>query len=368
MRTTTEGEATEVFAGAEAAAGTYPVTVQTANGAITFDCHRGEPILLAGLRNGVSLPYACATGTCGSCRLRGDPTAVDVTWQEAPGLAKLKSGREILLCQSVGRGALALESRTPLAPWRPDLPHPDHGVGRIVSRRPIARDVLSVRLRLSQPLAFLPGQFVLLRRRGIAGYRAYSPINAESPTAVVDFVVRRKPGGRLSDWLFAPLVDDGTVEVFGPLGSAVLAGDEDADLLVIAGSTGIAGPMAILDRAALDGRFSRRRADVFFGVRTLADAFCLDNLADLIACSPERVRVTLALSEQVPAGRCHPTLPAIALAHGDVHAVAQQQIGGPRRETIAFVAGPPPMVDAAIRLLLTTARLPPTAIRYDRFW
>lgn len=357
-----------MLAGAKKAAGTHPVTVQTANGTITFDCYRGEPILLAGLRNGVDLPYACATGTCGSCRLRGDPAAVDVTWQEAPGLVKVKSGREVLLCQSVARRAVALESRTPLAPWRPDLPQPDHGSGQIVSRRPIARDVLSVRLRLGRPLAFLPGQFVLLRRRGIAGYRAYSPINAETPASVVDFVIRRKPGGRFSDWLFTPLLDDGAVEVFGPLGSAVLAGDDDADLLVIAGSTGIAGPMAILDRAAMDGRFAQRRADIFFGVRTLADAFFLDNLADLITCAPERVRVTLALSEQVPEGRRHPTFPAIFLADGDVHAVAQRQIGGPRRETVAFVAGPPPMVDAALRMLLTTARLPTAAIRYDRFW
>ena len=33
----------------------------------------------------------------------------------------------------------------------------------------------------------------------------------------------------------------------------------------------------------------------------------------------------------------------------------------------AFVAGPPPMVDATLRMLITDARLPATDIRYDKF-
>ena len=33
----------------------------------------------------------------------------------------------------------------------------------------------------------------------------------------------------------------------------------------------------------------------------------------------------------------------------------------------AWVAGPPPMVDASLRLLLREARLAPADIRYDKF-
>jgi toluene monooxygenase electron transfer component len=32
-----------------------------------------------------------------------------------------------------------------------------------------------------------------------------------------------------------------------------------------------------------------------------------------------------------------------------------------------FVAGPPPMVDAAMRALVLGLKIPPTEIRYDRF-
>src|SRR4029434_8791089 len=51
------------------------------------------------------------------------------------------------------------------------------------------------------------------------------------------------------------------------------------NLLCIAGGSGIAGMMAILSRAATSGYFERHRAWVFFGVRTMRDAFFLDELS-----------------------------------------------------------------------------------------
>lgn len=64
----------------------------------------------------------------------------------------------------------------------------------------------------------------------------------------------------------------------------------------------------------------------------------------------------------------HPHHPAIALMGGTVDAVLSRTIDGPRRDTMAFVGGPPPMVDASVRVLLKSARLPPSVIRFDRFW
>ena len=46
------------------------INVQNKNGELSFDCGENESILYAGLRQGVGLPYECATGTCGTCRAR----------------------------------------------------------------------------------------------------------------------------------------------------------------------------------------------------------------------------------------------------------------------------------------------------------
>ena len=52
---------------------------------------------------------------------------------------------------------------------------------------------------------------------------------------------------------------------------------------------------------------------------------------------------------------------------GLVHAVAGEHMRGRFADVRAYVAGPPPMVDASLRLLLREARLSPADIRYDKF-
>ena len=69
-------------------------------------------------------------------------------------------------------------------------------------------------------------------------------------------------------------------------------------------------------------------------------------------------------------GKPLPPLGQVAFLYGlrlIVHAVAGEQMQGRFADVRAYVAGPPPMVDASLRLLLREARLPPADIRYDKF-
>lgn len=344
------------------------VTLRSPDGHCEFFCRPDEPILYAGLRHGLNLPYECATGTCGMCRLRGAADDGRLLWAEAPGHVKLKAGRDLLLCQTAAVRDCAVESPAALPPWPSGLPHPDHYVGRLAARRLLTGDVLAFTIALDRPMVFEPGQFVVLRWPAVAGYRAYTMIKADVPAVELSFVIKRKPDGGGSRWLFDGDGQSGVVEVFGPLGRATLRPGEEANLLLIAGSTGIAGPLAILRRAAVGGLLPQRRADVVFGVRTLADAFLLQPLAELAQRWPERLAVTLALSDEPVATAHHPTYPAVRLVSGRVDTAIQQTIDSPLADTIAFIGGPPPMVDASIRLLLRSRCVPVSRIRFDRFW
>jgi toluene monooxygenase electron transfer component len=138
-------------------------------------------------------------------------------------------------------------------------------------------------------------------------------------------------------------------------------------VLCIAGGSGIAGMMSILERAGEAGHFNGWDGHVYFGVRSERDAFFLDELQARQVRFPARLAVTIALSdEDVP-----PSLPAahpgLAFARGLVHAVAGERMRGRFADVRAYVAGPPPMVDASLRLLLREARLSPADIRYDKF-
>jgi toluene monooxygenase electron transfer component len=117
--------------------------------------------------------------------------------------------------------------------------------------------------------------------------------------------------------------------------------------------------MSILARAEAADYFSGHKGWVFFGVRTMQDAFFLKEL------STTKAQVTVALSEEdVPQESAWPNL---RFEKGLVHEVAKRAMAGKYQNVRAYVAGPPPAVDAAIRVLLLDAKLSTDNIRYDKF-
>ena len=145
--------------------------------------------------------------------------------------------------------------------------------------------------------------------------------------------------------------------MFGPLGKATWRAEEEKDLLCIAGGSGVAGMMSILSHAVSSGHFERRRGDVFFGVRTREDVFFDDELARLVESAAGRLTVTIAFSDEQVVDR-DPRIPrCIDTDQGFVHLVARERMAGEWNGPTAFVAGPPPMVDAALRMLVMEARL-----------
>ncbi|HEX6210270.1 MAG TPA: 2Fe-2S iron-sulfur cluster binding domain-containing protein [Methylomirabilota bacterium] len=343
------------------------VTVTARNGTRDFACEAGEKILHAALRGGVELPYECATGTCGTCKARLVRGRATSEWPEAPGGRYLKSQAELLTCQSLAHEDCALEVGGALRSPEPDASAPSAVGGVLAGLRRLTHDVMAFDVDLDTPIDFAAGQFALLRVPGIAGARAYSMVNVGRQAGRLAFVVKRKPGGVVSDWLFGGRVEGARLGLVAPLGHATFHPDVNKHVLCIAGGSGIAGMMSILARACQAGHFASWDGHVFFGVRTAADAFFLAELAALRRQYPARLSVTVALSdEEVPSSlaAAHPDL---AFARGFVHAVAGERMAGRYADVRAWVAGPPPMVDASLRLLLREARLSPAEIRYDKF-
>jgi toluene monooxygenase electron transfer component len=125
--------------------------------------------------------------------------------------------------------------------------------------------------------------------------------------------------------------------------------------------------MSILERACREHYFDQYNAYVFFGVRTMNDAFYLEELSRYCSECPQRLQVTVALSdEDVPAGAAQ-RYPSLAFHKGLVHEVAARHMKGRYQNVRAYLAGPPPAVDAAIRVLLLEAKLTADNIRYDKF-
>jgi toluene monooxygenase electron transfer component len=77
--------------------------------------------------------------------------------------------------------------------------------------------------------------------------------------------------------------------------------------------------------------------------------------------------VTVALSDEPVPAAARTRYPSLAFEHGLVHEIAGKAMEGKYQNVRAYLAGPPPAVDASIRMLLLQAKLPTDHIRYDKF-
>jgi toluene monooxygenase electron transfer component len=244
---------------------------------------------------------------------------------------------------------------------------PEYRTAQIAQSRLLAPGMLGFTLALDQPMSYEAGQFAALTVPGIAGFRVYSITNFARATRSIDLLVKRKPGGAFTEWLFGPESDGAHVRIFAPLGRATFSPALAKDLLIIAGGSGIAGMMSILARARQECYFGRHRGYIFFGVRTWADRFYLDEFAAMQAEFPDQLHVTVALSDEDVPEIATMRYPCLAFDRGLVHEVAARHMAGRYANLRAFVAGPPPAVDATLRYLVRDAKLSPTDIRFDKF-
>lgn len=342
------------------------IAVQARNGTCAFECGPGEKILHAGLRHGIELPYECATGTCGTCKARLVSGRHESHWPEAPGHRYLKDPSDILMCQSAAHEDCVLELGV-LRDAEPDTPAPRPLAGVVQGYRTLTHDVAAFDVGLDEPLDFDAGQFALLTVPGIQGARAYSMVNVGCRSEALSFVVKKKPDGAVSRWLFGPGVEGTRVGIFAPLGHATFRPGIARHVLCIAGGSGIAGMMSILARACGARHFADWNGHVYFGVRSARDCFFLDELTAFRAAYPGRLDITVALSDEDVPASLSTAYPGLDFATGFVHAVAGERMRGRYAAVRAYVAGPPLMVDASLRLLLREARLKPDDIRYDKF-
>lgn len=344
------------------------VVVRTKVTTYDLECEPGERVLYAGLRAGIPLPYECATGTCGTCKARCRSEGVKGLWALAPGNAYLKPERgEFLMCQSVVERDCEVLVPGRLQDWRNGDLRPRPTNGELGGLRRLTHDVMAFHVRLDSSVGFRAGQFLALQVPGIDGFRAYSMVNYSSGTQDLKFVMKRKPGGGFSEWLFETMPENVDVQVFGPLGRATFDPGESKNLLCIAGGSGIAGTMAILSHACEVSYFDNHRGFVFFGIRTMKDAFFLEELSAFKARAPHNLYITVALSDQDAPVAERTTLPTLDYATGFVHKVTAEKMRDAFHNMVAFVAGPPAMVDGAIRMLILEGRLPAADIRYDKF-
>jgi NAD(P)H-flavin reductase/hemoglobin-like flavoprotein len=236
--------------------------------------------------------------------------------------------------------AYELIARVMTAAAREDEEHnPAYWTGTVVAQERKAFDVAVLTVRAEPTLDYLPGQSVAIESPARPRlWRYYSMANAPRPDGSMDFHIRMVDGGVVRMALTAHTAV-GTALRLGPaVGVLRLDSAAGRDVLMVAGSTGLAPLKAMLEQLA--GLQQPPAVHLFFGARTADGLYDLPSLEQIAAKQP-----WLTVVPVVSAGRFDGEiglLPDVVTRYGDWSGHE------------AYLAGPTEMVrDSAARLAAT---------------
>lgn len=333
---------------------------------VVVACGTEETLLRAGLRAGLQLPYECASGGCGSCRAKLVEGEVLNLWPDATGLSERdrRRGDRILMCQSVPESDCTITANA-IKPSGTVEPAPVRTIGRLSSRIALNADTALFTLALDDEMNYLPGQFVVLESPERVR-RAYSMARPcpEGRTTVIEFIIRAKPSGIGSDWLFNTLAVGDAIAVEGPYGRAYARSEAGRPAICVAGGTGLAPMLAIAEYLSAGGACPSLH--VYVGARSDTDIVLLDRLEELhkrgavISFSVERNQGNFP---KLHAGE---RSPFASVRTGRVVDHLAQDWNDLSAHDL-YLGGPAGMVDAALRSLVGTGIANADRVFFDRF-
>jgi CDP-4-dehydro-6-deoxyglucose reductase len=139
---------------------------------------------------------------------------------------------------------------------------------------------------------FTPGQYIeLWQPQSSHLSRSYSIANSPHGDGSIELHIRRVEGGRFTQWAFDSMKPGDQLQARGPLGGFTMRSPAWVPLLFVAGGTGIAPVLALLEQQV---RFdAARNMILIWGMRHASDFYALDSLREMLTEAPN-LRVILA--------------------------------------------------------------------------
>lgn len=313
---------------------------------IEIEVNEDETVLNAAFRQGISLTHGCREGQCSACKsflLDGD---IEMKKYSTFALPDYESEEGyVLLCRCHAYSDLEVE----LLNYDEDIIRlgvPIESFQTTVEEiESLTHDIKRLVLKINEPerkMKFTAGQYSSLRIPGTEVERGYSMANTPSTTDRLEFMIKMIPGGQFSSLLDGGITVGQEMEAKGPYGVFMLREKTESDIICIGGGSGMAPLWSLLNSMAERG--IQRKATFFYGARNRRDLFYLDQLQQL--------------EERLPGFRF---IPALSMATeedawegetGLITEVLERHLAEGQKHTQAYLCGPPPMIDAAIPVLV----------------
>ena len=316
-------------------------------------CETGQSVLEACLAAGLPMPYNCRSGECAECRAVLLSGSVD----ESPGAdpavftdADRRKGR-ILTCLCAPTSDIGLEIVLRDGTSAPRIERVSATVSRVER---VCASVVQVALDCPQDIAYRAGQYFEWIVPGLAPNRYFSAATAPGRAELV-FDVRLYPGGAIGGLVQSALAEGDSLEIAGPYGHFGFTANDHRPAICVAGGTGLAPVKAMIEDQL--ARNTGRRIRLLYGARSRDDLYDIGLLDGWAARSGDFSYAIALSAEPEGSGWAGPRGTVTALLADTVY-------DGFGAE--AFLCGPPPMIDAAMPILMEIG-LEPDDIYADRF-
>lgn len=246
----------------------FQITIKSTNHVFTADAD--DNVLNAALKAGITIPYGCRNGACGSCK--GDILVGSVDQgeyqPEALSEEEKMQGKALFCCCKpltdlvidVKEVRMAGEVQVKKLPCRV------HKIDKVASD--VA--VLYLKLPTNERMQFMAGQYIdFLLKDGKR--RSFSLANAPHDDEFLQLHIRHVPGGNFSHHVFYEMKEKAILRIEGPLGTFFLREDSDKPIILMAGGTGFAPIKSIVEHAF--HKKIDRTIILYWGVRSLADLY-----------------------------------------------------------------------------------------------
>ncbi len=329
--------------------GECPITI---NGERTLKVLGGDNLLSYLNQNKIFIPSACGgKATCGFCKVKALSGAGKILPTEEVYITRQEKEQGIrLACQ--------VKVKRDLEIYIPEyLLKVEEFESEVTHIGDLTHDIRFIRLNIlnSKTIEFKPGQYIQFKIPGTDEYRAYSIGSSPSLKDQIELIIRLVPGGLCSTYVHKVLANGDNVTFTGPFGDFYLNEESSKDIIAVGGGCGMAPIRSILHYLARNGM--PRRFFYFFGARATRDLFFTEELKNL-ENQFANFKYIPALSEPKHIDKWHGEI-------GLITQVAEKYISKDG-EKEAYLCGPPPMIDAAIRIL-SKKGVKQEDIYYDKF-
>jgi len=219
----------------------YTVTLKASGK--TFQAKPSQTILEAAADAGITIPYGCRSGMCGSCKgklVSGDVMLED--YQESALTEQEKSDGLILCCKALATESITIDIRESEEEVIKSKVTPV----RVESLEKLNQDVIKMMLKLpgDESLKFKAGQYIEFIMADNSR-RAFSLANPPHQD-LLELHLRLIEGGKFTQFVFNEMKEKSIHRIDAPIGQFYLR-ESEKPIIFVAGGTGFAPVKSVIE-------------------------------------------------------------------------------------------------------------------------